>query len=112
MTEIETYDTRQPGTTKVFFKVADGSVASVIVGNQAVSTDSGYQFYVDDYVAEQIDKCELYLEGFTPKLRLKEGETLVIPTEVERKQKEIEELERKLKELKGEETGEEPEYET
>lgn len=111
MTEIKTYDTHRPGATKVFFKVIDGVVASVIIGNHAVSKDSGYQFYVDDYVAEQIEKCEMHLDGLVPKLKLKEGETLVIPTEEEMKQKEIEELERKLKELKGGGTGKELENE-
>ncbi len=98
--EIETYDTRQPGTTKVFFKVVDGDVASVIIGNRAVSTDRGYQFYVDDYVADQIDKCELFMDGLTPKLRLKEGETLEVPEKTE-KEKEIERLEYELEKAKN-----------
>ncbi|WP_405100823.1 hypothetical protein [Oceanobacillus sp. FSL H7-0719] len=100
MTEMQTYDTRQPGTTKVFFKVNDGAVASVIIGNRAVSTDSGYQFYVDDYVADQIDKCEIYLDGLTPKLKLKEGEILEVPEKSE-KEKEIERLEYELERLKN-----------
>lgn len=98
--EIETYDTRQPGTTKVFFKVVDGDVASVIIGNRAVSTDRGYQFYVDDYVADQIDKCELFMDGLTPKLRLKEGETLEVPEKTE-KEKEIERLEYELEKARN-----------
>lgn len=98
--EIETYDTRQPGTTKVFFKVVDGDVASVIIGNRAVSTDRGYQFYVDDYVADQIDKCELFMDGLTPKLRLKEGETLEVPEKTE-KEKEIERLEYELEQARN-----------
>ncbi len=98
--EIETYDTRQPGTTKVFFKVIDGDVASVIIGNRAVSTDRGYQFYVDDYVADQIDKCELFMDGLTPKLRLKDGETLEVPEKTE-KEKEIERLEYELEQAKN-----------
>lgn len=97
---ITTYDTRQPGTTKVFFKVRDGKVASVIIGNRAVSTDRGYQFYVDDYVAEQIDKCELFMDGLTPKLRLKEGETLEVPEKTE-KELEIERLEYELEKAKN-----------
>lgn len=97
---MQTYDTRQPGTTKVFFKVNDGAVASVIIGNRAVSTDSGYQFYVDDYVADQIDKCEIYLDGLTPKLKLKEGEILEVPEKSE-KEKEIERLEYELERLKN-----------
>src|SRR5690625_3174725 len=98
--EIETYDTRQPCTTKVFFKVVDGDVSSVIIGNRAVSTDRGYQFYVDDYVADQIDKCELFMDGLTPKLRLKEGETLDVPEKTE-KELEIERLEYELEKAKN-----------
>ncbi len=98
--EIETYDTRQPGTTKVFFKVIDGEVASVIIGNRAVSTDRGYQFYVDDYVADQIDKCELFMDGLTPKLRLKDEETLEMPEKTE-KEKEIERLEYELEQARN-----------
>ncbi len=98
--EIETYDTRQPGTTKVFFKVVDGGVASVIIGNRAVSTDRGYQFYVDDFVADQIDKCELFMDGLTPKLRLKEGETLEVPEKTE-KELEIERLEYELEQARN-----------
>lgn len=99
---IKAYSERKKGLTKVFFTVNDeGSVSSITVGNQAVSTEKGFQFYVNDYVAEQIDKCELYMDGLTPKLRLREGETLDVPTEEEEKEKEIKELETKLKQLKG-----------
>ena len=97
--EIQTYDTRQQGTTKVFFKVVDGDVASVIIGNRAVSTDRGYQFYVDDYVADQIDKCELIMNGF-PRLKVKEEETIEVPEKSE-KQKEIERLEYELERAKN-----------
>src|SRR5690625_4873838 len=100
MTEIETYDTRQPGTTKVFFRVSDGNVTSIIVGNRAVSTDGGYQFHVDDYVADQINKCELFMDGLTPKLKLKEGETLEVPEKSE-KEKEIERLEYELEQARN-----------
>ena len=98
--EIETYDTRQPGTIKVFFKVVNGNVTSVIIGNQAVSAERGYQFYVDDYVADQIDKCELFMDGLSPKLRLKDGETLEVPEKSE-KDKEIERLEYELEQAKN-----------
>lgn len=93
--DITTYDTRQPGTIKVFFKVHDGKVASVIVGNRAVSTERGYQFYVDDYVADQIDKCELYFDGLSPSLRVKDGEEIEVPEKTER-EKRIERLEFEL----------------
>lgn len=103
---IKTYSENKKGRTKVFFKVREDIVSSVIVGNQAVSTEQGYQFYVKDYVADQIDKCELYMDGLTPKLRLKEGESLDVPTEEEEKEKEIQELENKLKQLKGDDADE------
>lgn len=99
-----TYAKKGVGRTKVFFVVDEkGNVSGKKVGNQVVSMEQGIQFYVDDYVAEQIDKCELYMEGFIPKLKVKEGEILFVPEECDeyKKQKEIEELERKLKELKG-----------
>lgn len=92
---ITTYDTRKSGTTKVFFRIHDGEVVSTIVGNHAVSTERGYQFHVDDYVADQIDKCELYFDGLTPSLRVKEGEKLEIPEKTER-EKRIERLEFEL----------------
>jgi len=101
MTEIETYDSRKPGTMEVFFKVVDGAVVSVIIGNKSVSKDRGYQFYVEDYVAEQLDKCELMFDGVSPKLKLREGETLDVPIKTE-KELEIERLRRELEALEEE----------
>lgn len=102
---IRTYNERKEAThIKVFFSVdKNGNTKNIQVGNQVVSTEQGFQFYVDDYVAEQIHKCELYLDGLVPKLRVKEGETLFVPEKNDEyyKQKEIEELEKRLKELKG-----------
>lgn len=104
---IKTYDSNVRGKTKVFFVIdKEGKVISRIVGNQAINVDAGFQFYVDDYVADQIDKCELYLEGLIPKLRLKEGEELDVPDELEKRQREIEELENRLKELRGDDNAE------
>ena len=105
---IKTYNEQKNGKVKVFFQVNEyGEVNNIFVGNQAVATGGGFQFYVDYYVAEQIHKCELYIDGLTPKLRVKEGETLFVPEECDeyKKQKEIEELEKRLKELKGDEDG-------
>lgn len=99
---IKTYKTFTQGRTKVFFATSDNEVTSVTVGNAAVNMEQGFQFYVDDYVAEQIHKCELVLDGLTPKLVLKEGETLDIPTEEDEKEKEIKELEERLQQLKAE----------
>jgi len=97
---INTYNERDIYRVKVFFVVNNaGNVVSVKTGNQVVSLENGFQFYVDDYVAEQIDKCKLYMDGFTPKLKLKEGETIELPQKNE-KEKEIERLEKELRELR------------
>lgn len=103
---IKIFDKPGDGRTKIFITVEHGNVSTVNVGNQVVPTEQGFQFYVDDYVADQIEKCELYIDGFMPKLRLKDVEELEIPDEIEEKQREIEELERKLRELRGEEENE------
>lgn len=103
--EIKTYEEKAIFRTKVFFKIKDGSIFSVLVGNDAVPTEQGYQFYVDDYVAEQIDRCELYMDGLTPKLRLREGETLDIPKKTER-ELEIERLKYELEKLQNEDEEE------
>ncbi|WP_077601575.1 hypothetical protein [Oceanobacillus sojae] len=100
--EIETFQTKQNrNQIKVFFVVEDGKVTSVKVGDQVVSLEQGFQFYVHYYVAYQIDKCELYIDGFTPKLCVRQGEEIVIPTEEQQRAKNIEALERELKELQG-----------
>lgn len=105
MLDIKIYDNNDTNNrTKVFFAVDDQNIVdSVTVGNSAVPVRKGFQFYVEDYVADQIDKTELVLTGGYPSLKVKEGEEIEIPTEEQQKQKEIEELERKLKELRGEE---------
>ena len=101
--EIKTYNKREDWTTRVFFVVEDERVTSVKVGNQVVSLESGYQFHVDDYVALQIDKCEMNIDGFTPSIRVKEGYEIDVPTD-EDKENEIAELQRKLDKLKGDVT--------
>lgn len=98
---IKIYPEKKENTTKVFFVINKNKVTSVLVGNQTISDRKGIQFHVDDYVAEQIDKCELYIDGFTPKLKLKKGETLDVPTKESLKEKEIRELEQRLKRLKN-----------
>src|SRR5690625_7570637 len=101
---IRTYKKFKKNRTKVFFVVnSDGSIISIKTGNQVVAVEQGFQFYVDDYVAEQINKCELYIDGLTPKLRVKDGETLIVPEENDeyKKRKEIKELEERLQELKA-----------
>ena len=98
---VKIYNESGPGRTKVFFVVRDGRVSRVITGNHAVSTEQGFQFYVDDYVAEQIYKCELYIDGLEPKLIVKEGETIEVPEKSE-KEKEIERLKFELEKLQNE----------
>lgn len=60
------------------------------------------EIYVDDYVADQIYKCELYIDGLEPKLIVKEGETIEVPEKSE-KEKEIERLKFELEKLQNEE---------
>ena len=105
--EITTYNKPKEGRIKVFLTTGnDKTKPSVYIGNSVVVNEQGIQFYIDDYVATQFEKCELYLDGLTPKLQLKDGEELNIPSEEEKKQREIDELERKLRELRGEEESE------
>lgn len=98
---VKIYNESSPGRTKVFFVVRDGRVSRVMTGNHAVSTEQGLQFYVDDYVADQIYKCELYIDGLEPKLIVKEGETIEVPEKSE-KEKEIERLKFELEKLQNE----------
>ena len=100
---IKIYNDRDVGLVKVFFAIEDNRVKGVTVGNQAVSIEQGYQFFVEEHVAEQLHKCKFSIDGLTPCLRLKEGETLITPHENEeyKQQKEIAELEERLNELKN-----------
>lgn len=99
---VKTYSEYSTGRTKIFIAIDDDKVVSITSGNNAITVRQGVQFFVDDYVAEQIHKCELMLDGLTPKLVLKEGETLEVPTEEDEKEKEIKELEERLQKLKAE----------
>src|SRR5690625_336510 len=101
---IKTYEEHDVGRVKVFFVIENGVSSGVLVGNKAVATKQGFKFYVDDYVAERIHKCNLYIDGLTPKLLLKDGETLIVPEENDeyKKRKESEELEQRLQQLKAE----------
>jgi len=78
---VRVYDYNEGSKIKVFFSIRDGVITTVSVGNRAVSTKTGIQIYVDDYVSKQLDKCELYLDGMSPKLRVKDGEVLEKPKE-------------------------------
>jgi len=99
--EIETYKNEDFGRVKAFFSTNDeNDNLTIHLGNGVVVNETGFQFYIDDYVAAQIDKCELYMEGFRPKLRVKEGETLEVPTKTVKQLRE-EELRRELYELEN-----------
>ena len=101
--EIKSYDEYKEGRIKVIFDIHNGEVVGVSVGNNAVSTKANLSFYVADYVAYQIDKCKLNLDGLNITLSVRDGETFFVPEENEEylKAKEIEELEEKLRELKN-----------
>lgn len=100
---INIYDDYEKGRVKVFFKLKGDKVAGVTVGNRAVNAEAGIQFYVDDYISEQLNKCEFYMDGFKPILKVREGEQVFVPEENNeyKKRKEIKDLEEKIKKLKG-----------
>ena len=100
---VKIYDDKDVNNVRVCFIIKNNNVTSVVVGNMSFCDEKSIMFYVDDYVAEQIHKFNLVMDGFEPKLELKEGETLFVPKESEayKKQKEIEELEKRLNELKA-----------
>ncbi|EQB35051.1 hypothetical protein M948_18295 [Virgibacillus sp. CM-4] len=102
MEYIQTYNTNVNGNKmKVFFVLDEnGGAKSVKVGNQVVPSEEGIQFYVDKHVALQIDKCDLIIES-RPYLKVKDGETIEIPDEVQQKEERIKELEKELEELRG-----------
>src|SRR5699024_1551792 len=82
---IKTYKNSKDGKVKVFFVVDDdNSIESVKVGNRVVPVESGYQYYVDKEVAEQIDKVTLDFSEHKPKLTLKEGEELEVIEKTEK----------------------------
>lgn len=88
---IKTYTDYNKGRTKVFFALNGEKPSNIAIGNQVVPTGQGFQFYVDDYVAEQIHKCELYFEDYEPKLKLEKGQEIEVPklSEKEKKRKEL-----------------------
>jgi len=99
--EIETYKNKDFGRVKVFFSTnEENDNLTIHLGDGVIVNEIGFQFYIDDYVAEQIDKCELYMDGFKPRLRVKEGETVEVPIKTEKQIRE-EELRRELYELEN-----------
>lgn len=100
---VNVYDEYKVGRTKVFLVIKDKEITSVITGNRAVVKDeAGIQFYLDDYIVEQLDKFNIEIDGGSPVLILKEGETIDEPTEEIKRQREIQELEERLQQLKAE----------
>lgn len=105
--DIKIYSKKDKGRMKVVLTLDDDdNIIRTMVGNSAISHDKCIQFYLDDYVANQIDKFNIRLDGnVDPIFELKKGEELEVPSDADRKQKEIEKLERRLKELKGVDVG-------
>lgn len=98
---ISIYDKNIDGDkVKVFISLRNGAAHSTTLGNNAVSKVAGVQFYVDEYVSVQLDKTEFYMNGLQPKLKIKDGEELIIPEKSE-KEKEIERLRKELERLEN-----------
>lgn len=85
---------------KVFMSIKNGFITTTTIGNQAFVKKTGFQFYVDEYVAEQIDKLNVRIEGFQIELTLKQGEELTLPEKTEKELK-FEQMERELEELRN-----------
>lgn len=98
---VEVFERKDEGLVKVFFSLKDGKLDSATIGNNSVSKKSGIQFYVEEHVALQLDKLSIYMDGFSPRLELKEGEEIIIPEKSE-KEKEIERLKKELERLQEE----------
>jgi len=100
---INVYSDNGNNRVKVFLVLDDnGEVISVKMGNRIVPDKQGYQFYIDDYIARQIDKFIITMKNGKPNFELREGETIIEPDEQLEKQREIERLEKRLRELKAE----------
>lgn len=97
---INVYKNKDFARTKVFFSVVDDGVISVYVGDSVVPQEQGFQFYVDDHVANQIEKCELVMDGLTPTLQVKDGEEIEIP-ELSEKELAIRQKEYELEQLRN-----------
>jgi len=95
------YNNRDGDKVRVFISVRENEVTGISTGNLLVPTNLGIQIFVDNHVAEQIHKFDFIMDGLTPKLRLREGETLDIPEKTER-ELEIERLKYELEKLQNE----------
>jgi len=101
---VKIYNKGGKGREKVFLEINDkGNIASVSTGSHMVPIGKGIQFYVDDYIIEQLHKCELNLKCLDFEIKVKEGEQIYVPEENNeyKKNKEIEELKRRLAKLEG-----------
>lgn len=92
-----------PGRTKLFIRETseDGTILKPISGIAFVVEENGTQFIVDDWLIPQIDKVK-FVDGV---LSVKDGEELIPPVKTD-KQKEMEELQRRMAELQA--TTDEP----
>lgn len=99
---VTIYKKPNPDRIKVFLTIDNNKITSVTVGNNAIVKDFGIQFYLDDYVADQIDKFNVDIKGLKPTLYLKDGEKLDFPPKEKAKQAEIRKLEQRLRQLKAE----------
>src|SRR5699024_10856695 len=95
---IKTYKNSDGGKVKVFFVLDDdNNITSVKMRNRVVLVEQGLQYYVYDYVAQQIDKDGIEFSDGKPQLI--EKETSELPQKSE-KEKEIERLVKELRELR------------
>lgn len=101
---VKIYDEGGRGRERVFLKINDkGNIASIATGSHMIPVGKGIQFYLDDYVVEQIHKCELNLKCLELDIKVKEGETIYKSEKNDeyKRQKEIKELKKRLEELKA-----------
>ncbi|MCR6111747.1 hypothetical protein HXA35_15470 [Bacillus sp. A301a_S52] len=79
---IEVYHERAHGLMKVFLAIDDeGNIISRKTGNRVLALESGIQFYVQHYIADQIDKVDVKMEGLLPVLTVRDGEEIETPEE-------------------------------
>lgn len=98
---INTYEKNVDGDkVKVFIAIENGAPTTITVGNHAVSKKGGVQFYVDEHVSVQMEKVNFSMDGFSPKLTLKDGEKINGPQKTE-KELRMEKLRKELEELEN-----------
>lgn len=89
---------RISGRTKLFIinTLEDGSIEKYKSGVSFTAEGNGTQFIVDDWLIPQLGKVK-FLDGI---LSVKDGEELIPPVKTD-KQKEMEELQRRMAELQA-----------